>query len=110
MFDRHGFHGQGFAIQANPFCPLADSVDIRSTAQSQNPLAHNPLGSIWGKSLAKAPRNIGAGAAVAFDGPSPPSTIRDDSIIPGMEDDASHFDTQRPHSRKGLQRNEHRYA
>ena len=105
MFDRHGSHGQVFLIQANPFCPLAESVDIRSTALSQN-----PLGSIWGKNLARAPRNIGAGAAVAFDGPRAPSTIRDVLDHPGMEDDAGHFDTQRPHSRKGLQRNEHRYA
>ena len=110
MFDRHGSHGQVFLIQANPFCPLAESVDIRSTALSQNPVAHNPLGSIWGKRVAKAPRNIGAGAAVAFDGPRAPSAIRDVLDHPGMEDDAGHFDIQRPHSRKGLQRNEHRYA
>ena len=110
MFEHRGSHGQVLAIQENPFCPLAESVDIRSTALHQNPLAHNPLGSIWGKSLAKAPRNMGAGAAVAFDGPRTPSTIRDVLDHPGMEDDAGHFDTQRPHSRKGLQRNEHRYA
>ena len=110
MFDRHGSHGQVFAIQAKPFSPLAESVDIRSTALSQNPVAHNPLGSPSAKWEAKAPRNIGAGAAVAFDGPRTPSTIRDVLDHPGMEDDAGHFDTQRPHSRKGLQRNEHRYA
>ena len=83
MFDRHGSHGQVFVIQANAFCPLAESVDIRSTALSQDPVAHNPLGSIWGKSLAKAPRNIGAGAAVAFDGPMAPSAIRDVLDHPG---------------------------